>query len=284
MGRRIAQAGEAAKSGGGFDYDERVRRFVNARICVLASSSAGNSTFIHAGRTRLLVDAGLTRKETFARLSAIGEDPGALDAILITHEHSDHVAGLPVINRQMRLPVFMSHLTAPQIDWNGEPPPVRTFQAGSSFEIGDIVVQSFTLPHDAADPVGFTFRAGSLKISIATDLGYLPESVKYHLRGSHFLLLESNHCPEMLKMGPYPWALKQRILSRRGHLSNEAAGEYIASELPGETQVLVLGHLSEQNNSVWTAEITARQSLERRGVFPFLLVAEPKKQTELFHL
>lgn len=257
---------------------------MKARICVLASSSAGNSTFIHAGRTRLLVDAGLNRKETFARLSAIGEDPGALDAILITHEHSDHVGGLPVINRKLRLPVYLSRLTAPQIEWNGEPPPLHTFQAGASFEIGDVAVQSFTLPHDAADPVGFTFRAGLLKISIATDLGYLPESVKYHLRGSHFLLLESNHCPEMLKMGPYPWALKQRILSRKGHLSNEAAGDYIASELPEETQLLVLGHLSEQNNSVWTAEITARQSLERRGVFPVLLVAEPRKQTEVFHL
>jgi phosphoribosyl 1,2-cyclic phosphodiesterase len=257
---------------------------VNARICVLASSSAGNSTFIHAGRTRLLIDAGLNRKETFARLSAIGEDPGALDAILITHEHSDHVAGLPVINRTLKIPVFLSHLTAPQIVWNGDPPTIRTFQAGAAFDVGDIAVQSFTVPHDAVDPVGFALRAGPLKIAIATDLGYLPENVKHHLRGTHFLLLESNHCPEMLKVGPYPWAIKQRILSRRGHLSNEAAGEYIACDLPAESRLLLLGHLSEQNNCVWTVDLTARQALERRGLFPALRVAEPRVPTEVFSL
>jgi phosphoribosyl 1,2-cyclic phosphodiesterase len=257
---------------------------VTARICVLASSSAGNSTFIQAGRTRLLVDAGLNRKATFERMALIGEDPYALDAILVTHEHSDHVAGLPLIAKSVKAPVFMSRLTAEMIDWGGPPPAVSAFQAGTSFEIGDALVQSFTLPHDAVDPVGYTVTCGALKIAIATDLGYMPESVKYHLRGSQFILLESNHCPEMLRVGPYPWVLKQRILSRKGHLSNEAAGEYIASHLPDESRLLVLGHLSEQNNSVWTAELTAKQALERRGLSPSLLVAEPRVQTELFHL
>lgn len=254
---------------------------------MLASSSAGNSIFIATEKTRILVDAGINRKETFARLAAIGEDPARLDAIFITHEHSDHISGLPVINRSLgaRVPVFATRITAPMLDWGGSPPPpIETFQAGAAFDFRDLRIQSFTLPHDAADPVGYTFIAEGIKIAIATDLGYLPDSVKYHLRGAHFLLLESNHHPELLKVGPYPWHLKQRILSRNGHLSNDAACEYIARELPAETQMLVLGHLSEQNNTIWEAELSARQALRQRGLEPKLVIVEPRRQSELFIL
>ncbi len=262
------------------------REGVIVKVCVLASSSAGNSTFIGTERTRILIDAGLNRKETFARLTAIGEDPGQLDAIFVTHEHSDHISGLGVISRALkgRVPVFMTHLTAPSIEWEGTPPPVETFQAGARTDVGDMSIQSFTIPHDAADPVGFTVTARGFKVSIATDLGYLPDSVKFHLRGSHFILLESNHHPELLKVGPYPWHLKQRILSRKGHLSNEAACEYISTELPDEVQTLVLGHLSEQNNTVWETELGAVQALNKRGLTPRLVVAEPRKQGEAFLL
>lgn len=263
-----------------------MRRPPIVKLCVLASSSAGNSLFLSAGRTRILIDAGLNRKETFARLAAIGEDPATLDAIFITHEHSDHVAGLPVILRKLgpRLPVFLTHLAAPTIDWNGVTAAVETFQAGSAIEFGDLSIQSFTIPHDSIDPVGYSIRAEGIKISVATDLGYLPENVKVNLRGSHFLLLESNHHPELLKLGPYPWHIKQRILSRKGHLSNGAAGEYIASELPSEVETLLLGHLSEQNNTIWDAELTARQALERCGRSPRLVIAAPRKQSEIFQL
>jgi phosphoribosyl 1,2-cyclic phosphodiesterase len=254
---------------------------------VLASSSSGNSTFLATSKTRILIDAGINRKETFARLAAIGEDPETLDAIFITHEHSDHIAGLPVINRSFgaRVPIFATQLTAPLLDWGGSPaPPLETFPAGAAFDFRDLRVQTFTLPHDARDPVGYTFTAEGIKIAIATDLGYLPESVRHHLRGAHFLLLESNHHPDLLKVGPYPWHLKQRILSRLGHLSNDAACEYIASELPEETQTLVLGHLSEQNNTVWDAELSARQALRQRGLDPKLVVLEPRHPSEVFQL
>jgi phosphoribosyl 1,2-cyclic phosphodiesterase len=258
---------------------------------VLASSSAGNSIFVSAGRTRLLVDAGLNRKEIFARLRAIGEEPCHLDAILITHEHSDHVSALPVLlkprksaEESVRARVYATAATAAALDWNGTVAEVETFAAGTAFDLGAIRVQSFTIPHDASDPVGYTLTVGNLKLSIATDLGYLPDNVRWNLRQSQFILLESNHCPEMLKVGPYPWYLKQRILSRKGHLSNEAASEYIAAELPDETETLILGHLSEQNNTPWQADLVAQQALAERGRSPRLIVAEPRKQSQVFHL
>lgn len=159
------------------------------KICLLASSSSGNSTFIGTERTRILIDAGLSARQIGARLAQIGEDPSRLDAILITHEHSDHVAGLPVLTRQLkgRVPVLLTHHTAEELDWDGAaPPPVQCFQAGARFEVGDLSVQSFTIPHDSVDPVGFTLTSGGVKVSVATDLGYMPDNVKYHLRDSHF--------------------------------------------------------------------------------------------------
>lgn len=257
------------------------------KVCLLASSSSGNATFIGTEKTRILIDAGLSAKQICTRLALIGEDPSRLDAILITHEHSDHVSGLPVLTRQLkgRVPVLLTHHTSRELEWDGNPaPPVKCFQAGARFDLGDFSIQSFTIPHDSVDPVGYTLTAGGIKVSVATDLGYIPDSVKYHLQGSHFLLLESNHHPELLKVGPYPWHVKQRILSRKGHLSNDAASEYIAEELPSETQTLVLGHLSEQNNTIWDAELAAKQALERRQLTPRLVVQEPRIQSESFFL
>jgi phosphoribosyl 1,2-cyclic phosphodiesterase len=252
------------------------------KVCVLASSSAGNSIYVAGARTRILIDAGLSRKETLARLAAIGEDGDRMDAILITHEHSDHIAGLPVLARHTGAPVFLTHQTAPLIDWRGAVPAVECFQAGARFDVGDITVQSFTVPHDAADPVGFALTVEGVRLGIVTDLGYLPDSVKHHVSGANFLLLESNHDVDMLKVGPYPWSLKQRVLSRKGHLSNDAAGAYIVEELPGEVHTLVLGHLSENNNLPALAELSARQALEVRAHGARLVVAEPRKQSEVF--
>ena len=255
---------------------------------MLASSSAGNSIFIATPATRILIDAGLNRKEIVARLEAIGEDARRLDAILITHEHSDHIEGLPVLmrTRGVQARVFATRGTVAAMDWSNVPREPIAFESGTGLEIGDFRVQSFTLPHDAADPVGYTLTAGHAKVGVVTDLGYLPDGIKWYLRGSQLILLESNHCPEMLRVGPYPWHLKQRILSRKGHLSNEAAAEYIyASDgLPDETETLVLGHLSETNNSPWHARLVAEQALAVCGKKPRLVIAEPRKQSEIFQL
>lgn len=230
------------------------------------------------------MDAGLSRREIASRLQAIGESPERLDAILISHEHTDHVSGLPVLVRGLRTPVYLSKLTAPAIDWGGAEPSIVTFQAGSRFAIGDIEVTSFTLPHDAADPVGFTFSAGGVKIGLVTDLGYIPDSVKYHLRGTDLLVLESNHDLEMLKVGPYPWSVKQRVMGRKGHLSNDLVCEFIREDLDRSVSLLVLGHLSENNNHPELVRIGALQALERRAISPRLVIAEPRRQTEVFTL
>jgi phosphoribosyl 1,2-cyclic phosphodiesterase len=183
-----------------------------------------------------------------------------------------------------KVPVYLTHLTAPTIDWGATRPPIEAFQAGARIDLGDLAIQSFTIPHDAVDPVAYTIETAGVKLSIVTDLGYLPDSVKYHLRDTHFLLLESNHHPELLKVGPYPWHIKQRILSRKGHLSNQAACAYISQELPENVHTLLLGHLSEQNNNVWETELGAKQALAERGCTARLVVLEPRRQSELFQL
>jgi phosphoribosyl 1,2-cyclic phosphodiesterase len=237
---------------------------------------------VSAGDTRILVDAGLSRKETFERLAAAGVDPESLAAILITHEHTDHVAGLPAVAKKLDVPVYISRLTAPAIPWGDYIPKLELFQAGSTFPIGCIDVTSFTIPHDAVDPVGFSFRAEGVKISIATDLGYLPDSVRFQLRDSDVLLLESNHDLEMLKVGPYPWSVKQRVMGRMGHLSNDVACNFIRDEIDTNTSTLILGHLSEHNNHPEIVRLMATQALDGGSLFTRLVIAEAGKPTEAF--
>ena len=234
------------------------------------------------GSTRIVIDAGLSRKEMFARLTLIGEDPLKLDAILITHEHSDHVSGLLPLARALRKPVFLTRLTAPAIDWNEYRPHVETFQAGTSVVVGDITIDSFTIPHDAIDPVGFVVRAHGVKAAIVTDLGYLPDSIKWHIRGVDVLIMEANHDVEMLKVGPYPWSVKQRVMGRRGHLSNDVVSRYITEDLDSSTSVLLLGHLSEHNNHPEIVRLVASQAIEKRSLSTRLVIAEPRRASEVF--
>jgi phosphoribosyl 1,2-cyclic phosphodiesterase len=252
------------------------------KVCVLASSSSGNCTFISSERTRILVDAGLSRKETFARLSAIGEDPQSINAILVTHEHSDHVSGLVTLAKALNIPIYLSNLTAPTIAWGEFQPKIELFQSGTCFPVGDIDVASFTIPHDAIDPCGFCLTTQGLKISVATDLGYITDSIKVHLRGTDLMLLESNHDLEMLKVGPYPWSVKQRVMGRKGHLSNDIASDFVKREMDTCISTLILGHLSENNNHPEIVRLVASQALNGRELFTRLVVAEPGKPTEAF--
>src|SRR6202142_129355 len=245
-------------------------------VSVLASGSRGNCALVSSSSTRILVDAGLSGRETFKRLKGLGERTEEISAILITHEHSDHVAGLERLAKKLNVPVYLTEGT--HHAWNRacrdtvhkddgklpELPKSEHFHAGRSFRIGDIEVSPFTIPHDAADPVGFPFRAEGIKIGFATDLGFMPDSVRNHLRGSTVLLIESNHDVERLRFGPYPWSVKQRVMSRVGHLSNEALAEFFSSDYDGVAEYVVLAHLSEQNNHPEIARASAEQALRGR--------------------
>jgi phosphoribosyl 1,2-cyclic phosphodiesterase len=265
-------------------YSEVSREAGIVKICVLASGSSGNAALVATEDTRILLDAGLSAKDLGKRLAAIGESFDRLNAIVITHEHCDHVSALPAVarNRGLRAPIYLTRLTASAIDWGESQPRLEIFQAGMQFQIGRICVASFSLPHDAADPVGFRFQAEGVRIGVATDLGYIPESVKYHLRRTDLLLLESNHDLDMLRVGPYPWPVKQRVMSRVGHLSNLVMSEFLAQDLDSATAYLVLGHLSEQNNHPEIVRVLAEETLERRGLNPRLSVARQRSPSEVF--
>jgi phosphoribosyl 1,2-cyclic phosphodiesterase len=319
------------------------------RFTVLASGSKGNSTVVCAGRTRILVDAGLSCRELFRRMKLAGEDPATLDAIVITHEHQDHINGLAVTARKLGIPVYFTEAThrawmrwltprrqmsygqwlelcrkqaaerqaepeavAPGVesaecdpeesDAESQPkavaapdsapgqdsapdqapdpisarepgapptlkedptwlPAVEYFEAGRPFMIGDVSVSPFTIPHDAADPVGFVFTAEGVRMGFATDLGYVTPNVKQQLRSLDLLLLESNHDLEMLRDGPYPWSVKQRVLSRVGHLSNDAASDFLSTGYDGQAAYVILAHLSENNNLPELARVAAERAL-----------------------
>jgi phosphoribosyl 1,2-cyclic phosphodiesterase len=324
------------------------------RMTVLASGSKGNSTVISSSRTRVLVDAGLSCRELLKRMSITGEDPTQLNAILITHEHQDHIAGLSVLARRLNIPVFFTEPThrawvrmltprttmtyakwldhvqrekearaaavavnatandqaaehaaqaeaiatisaeAAALNRSDDPnatlelpidpdeedlcapesqlaaaqkpdptylPAVEYFHSGTQFSIGDIDITPFTIPHDAADPCGFVFEAEGIRMALATDLGYMPPNVKAALKRVDVLLLESNHDLEMLRDGPYPWSVKQRVLSRVGHLSNHATAEFLQKDYDGGATWIVLGHLSESNNAPELVRLSAEQAL-----------------------
>jgi len=247
---------------------------VAVTLSILGSGSRGNAAVVASSRTRLLVDAGFSRRELRRRLQAAGQADEGLDAILITHEHSDHVAGLPRLAARLPCPVWINPETRAALGAAGEAlPRVESFAAGASFQIGDIEVTAFSIPHDAADPVAFCFRAEGVRIAFVTDLGYLAANVKDHLRGADCAVIESNHDPELLKNGGYPWALKQRVLGRLGHLSNPNLAEFLASEYDGAASHLVLAHLSENNNLPSLALLSAQRALAGRAHAPRVYVA-----------
>ena len=249
--------------------------FMAVAMTVLASGSKGNCALISAGRTRLLVDAGLSCRELMRRLSLRDESASGIDGVLITHEHSDHVGGLHVLAKRFKLPVYMTSATHEVYrryarDSAGNRitlERLEVFEAGRAFQIGEVTVTPFTIPHDAVDPVGFTFRAEGIKVGVCTDLGYMPASVKHHLHGCQVLMIESNHDLEMLRGGPYPWAVKQRVMSRVGHLSNDALADFLTADYDGGAEYLILAHLSEQNNHPEITRMTAERALGEQRNF-----------------
>jgi phosphoribosyl 1,2-cyclic phosphodiesterase len=246
---------------------------ISLRVTILGSGSSGNCTLLETQRTRLLVDAGLGKKETLRRLAEVGRAVDRLDGIVISHEHSDHIGSLAQVLGQWRTTVYLTEATHTEVlrilpeTSHKRLDRVEHIRAGQRFIVGDIEVSPISIPHDAVDPLGFTFRANGTKVAIVTDLGYLPELVKVHLRDSDCLMLESNHDLDMLKVGPYPWHIKQRVMSRTGHLSNHTVSEFFADAeaFDGRARYVVLAHLSENNNNPDVARISAAEALARRS-------------------
>jgi phosphoribosyl 1,2-cyclic phosphodiesterase len=241
-------------------------------VTVLASGSKGNCAVVSSSRTKILVDAGLSARETFRRMEMVGDSAHSLSAIVISHEHCDHISGLWVLAKKLKIPVFMTGLTQEayeraERDKHEEGktlPKCEIFKAGHSFQVGDISVMPFTIPHDASDPVAFTFKVEGVKIGVVTDLGYMPYSVVQHIRSCDMLMIESNHDLEMLRIGPYPWSVKQRVMSRLGHLSNDSLAEFFRNEYDGGAAFVVLAHLSEHNNHPELARTAAEHALSGR--------------------
>ena len=219
-------------------------------VCMLASGSKGNAIYISDGLTTLLVDAGLSGIEIERRLKAHDLDPKEIDAMIVSHEHSDHIRGVGILSRRYGLPVYLSEKTgreAGQII--GKIKEMRSFNCGEAFNVNTLDIHPFSIAHDAEDPAGFTISCNGRKIGIATDLGIATAMVKQNLMGCDLLILEANHDPEMLMNGPYPWPLKQRIKGRTGHLSNRDSGELLSELKHDKLQHVILAHLSETNNT-----------------------------------
>jgi len=224
-------------------------------VCVLASGSRGNSIYLTDGSTSLLLDAGLSGSEIERRLSLRGINPGDIDGILVSHEHSDHIQGVGVLSRRYNIPVYINPETckasSPRM---GTVDLIRHFECGFLFTLKTLTIHPFSISHDAADPSGFIISKNGVKIGIATDLGIVSSLVKEHLKCCDLLVIEANHDPDMLNNGPYPWHLKQRVKGRGGHLSNQDSKKILSQIIHPGLKHVILAHLSETNNMPQKAE------------------------------
>lgn len=233
------------------------------RIAALGSGSSGNSLLVQAGKTTLLVDCGFTMKETIARMYTLGITPSDVDAVLVTHEHGDHVKGVGPLSRKFALPVWCTHGTYHKARDNRFSS-VHLFNAHQSFTIGDINIDPFPTPHDAAESCQFVFEANAVRFANVTDLGVCTAHVKEKLEGVHGLVIECNYDMQMLSDGPYPPSVQARIRSDFGHLGNEQAGTLVNQLDHPALQCILLGHLSEQNNSDAIAHATMCRHVQER--------------------
>lgn len=273
------------------------------RLNVLGSGSTGNAILISANGTNVLVDAGLSAKETLRRLSFVGVAPEQLDGVLITHEHSDHAGGLRVLLKHLSCPVFMSGLTREAyIRENRGYSNSESFkradvlrdrvveiESSKDFQIGSIDFHPFTIPHDAADNFGFTATYQGVKVATLTDFGHITTLIEERLRGCAAIVIESNHSRDMLKTCEiYSWELKQRILSRTGHLSNEDIADWLRAGYDGAAEHIILAHLSQKANNPYVAKLNAEMALKERSLlFPSstkITLSFPKEPTEWFEI
>ncbi|QZY55160.1 MBL fold metallo-hydrolase [Crassaminicella profunda] len=240
-------------------------------FCSLASGSSGNCQYIESSDSSLLIDAGLSGKRIQQAMESIGKDMEKVQGILITHEHNDHIKGVGILSRRFNIPIYANNNTWKEMkDKLGkvDEENIRYFDTGEEFFIEDIKIKPYSISHDAIEPVGFSFYHDHAKVSIVTDTGYVPETVKKEIQGSDVLLLESNHDVEMLKMGRYPWYLKKRVMGDEGHLSNETAGEIIAELVKLDMPInnVLLGHLSKENNFPELAFETVKNVLSSKDI------------------
>jgi phosphoribosyl 1,2-cyclic phosphodiesterase len=270
------------------------------KFTVLGSGSTGNAVLIATEKTKVLVDAGLSAREVARRLMLVGVDPAALDGILITHEHSDHAGGLRVLLGQVKCPVFISREThdsyirekkASNGEWQKRSEAMKgraaEIRSSEDFRIGDIDFNPFSVPHDAADNFGFVAEHAGARVATLMDFGHVTDLIREKLRGCDGIVVESNHSRDMLKACPvYSWDLKQRILSKTGHLSNEDLADWLATDFDGSARHLVLAHLSQKANEPNLAHLTATMALKQRnGLFKAdteITLSHPKEPTKWF--
>jgi len=248
----------------------------------LSSGSGGNSVYIETDEYKILLDAGLSEKKLSARLAGIDRNAGDLDAVFVTHEHSDHVRGVGPLVRKHNIPLYTTEGTLKKIQNRlGRVPVWHPIRSEEPVTLGDMAIEPYATPHDAEESVAFVIRHAGVKIGHATDLGKVTPFVREKLQKSTALLVEANHDVEMLTVGPYPWSLKQRVKSDVGHLSNEACGELLAAVDHDGLRCVVLMHLSETNNLPELAALTAEQALGRRSSPPRMILARQDHTTEL---
>ena len=237
------------------------------RLTILGSGSSGNCAYVETDETRVLIDAGFSLRQIRQRLAGIGRVPENLTGILVTHEHSDHVQSVPALSEKLRIPVYCNRPTKEAVEYQSQVRlDCRLFTTGATFEVGDITVETFAIPHDAQDPVGFLLRTSAGNIGFLTDLGHTTRLALERVRPAHALVLEANHDVKMLQDCPRrPWSLKQRILGRHGHLSNEAAADAAEQIMSAELRHLYLGHLSRECNRPDLAHRVVNDRLHRIG-------------------
>lgn len=252
-------------------------------VCTIASGSSGNCTLVQCGSTRVLIDAGISARRITTAMKDLGVEPDSLSAILVTHEHTDHICGIATLTKKLRVPIYTTAPTARQLCEKSAflDDLIRTVEPGTGFELGSFWCESFATPHDTAGSAGFALSGDGCKMALCTDLGHVTREVWDGVAGADLLIAEANHDEDWVRSGPYPYYLKQRILGDHGHLSNEMGAALVCRAVEAGARTVLLAHLSAENNAPAHArEVVARQ-LRCAGVDPerdIRLVVAPRSE------